>query len=78
MYFDETVPDDNVTVPDFALMHRQQASDAAGQLGLYILVTGNDEISPHVTVISQDIPAGTSVPRGTTVTLHFADTKAAD
>ncbi len=78
VYFGEAPPDESVSVPDFLSMHRQQASDAAGQLGLYILVTGNDEISPNVTVTAQSIAAGTSVPKGTTVTLHFADTKAAD
>ena len=77
-YFGEPTPEETVSVPDFSKMHRQQASEAAGKLGLYILITGNDEISPNVTVTWQDIPAGTTVKRGTTVTLRFSDTKAAD
>ena len=74
----EEVAEQTVEVPDFAGMHRQQAADAAGMLGLYVLVSGNPEIAPHVTVTAQDIPAGTAVPVGTTITLTFTDTKAAD
>lgn len=65
-----------VTVPDFTGMTRQQASDAAGMLGIYILVTGND--SMDATVTAQSEPKDTQVPVGTTVKLEFADTKAAD
>ena len=67
-----------VTVPDFAGMHRDQAADAAGKLGLYLLITGNPEVSPNVTVTNQDIPAGTQVSQGSTVTLEFTDTAARD
>jgi formate C-acetyltransferase len=59
-------------------MTRQQASDAAGTLGLYILVTGNTEVSPNVTVTSQSEPKDTMVPGGTTITLTFTDTTARD
>ena len=78
LYMGEEVPEEMVEVPDFMGMNRQQASDAAGKLGLYILVTGNDEISPSVTVTDQGTAAKASVPRGTTIRLKFADTKAAD
>ena len=78
LYLGEPAPDTPVTVPDFYGMTRQQASDAAGALGLYILVSGNQEISTAVTVTAQNIPAGTSVSPGTTVKLEFTDTKAAD
>jgi beta-lactam-binding protein with PASTA domain len=67
-----------VKVPDFSGLNRAGATEAAGKLGLYILVTGNTEISPNVTVTAQDIPAGTEVPRGTTITLHFTDTTSRD
>jgi transcription elongation GreA/GreB family factor len=59
-------------------MHRQQASDAAGALGIYIQITGNTEISNRVTVTAQSVPAGTQVPVGTTVKLEFKDTQAVD
>ena len=67
-----------VTLPDFTGMHRQQAADAAGRLGLYILVTGNQELSPQVTVTAQKPAKDTQVPMGTTITLEFADTAAKD
>ncbi len=78
LYMDEVPEQQTVTVPNFIGMHRQQASDAALAEGLYILVSGNTEISPAVTVTRQDIPAGTQVSRGTTIKLEFTDTKAAD
>ncbi len=65
-----------VTVPDFSGMTRQQASDAAGLLGLYILVAGNDAMDALVT--AQSYAKDTQVPVGTTIKLEFADTKAAD
>ena len=78
LYFGENPAPRLVEVPDFSGMHRQQASDAAGELGLYIRVTGNTDAVPHVTVTRQNIPAGTQVETGTTVTLEFTDTQAAD
>ena len=65
-------------VPDFTGMNRQQASDAAGKAGLYILVAGNDRIDAGVVVTEQSEPKNTEVPVGSTVRLTFADTKAAD
>ena len=48
LFLGQTPEPETVKVPDFYGMNRQQASDAAGALGLYILVTGNDEISTGV------------------------------
>ncbi len=67
---------DTVTVPDFSGMTRAQASDAALNAGLYILVAGNSEISPDVKAMAQSLSPGTQVPRGTTLRIEFADTKA--
>ena len=78
LYFGEEPPEAPVQVPDFAGMNRQQAADAAGNLGLYLLIAGNDDPDPAVTVLEQSIPAGETVPRGTTVKLTFADTRASD
>ncbi len=78
LYLDQTPEAQSVPVPDFSGMNRQQASDAAGKLGLYILVTGNTDLSPAVTVTGQSIPPGQLAAPGTTVTLEFTDTKAAD
>ena len=77
LYLGEEMPDTMVTVPDFSGMNRQKASDEAGKLGIYILVAGNDQVAPTVTVAAQDIPAGTQVPLGTTIKLTFTDNKAA-
>ena len=78
LYFGEEPTEATVTVPDFVGMTRQQASDAAGALGLYILPKGNLEISPQVTATRQSVSAGTQVRVGTTIELEFTDTKAAD
>ncbi len=78
LYLDEPVPQRTVSVPDFLGMNRQQASDAAGELGLYILVTGNDQICPEVTVTAQSHAKDTQVSVGTTITLEFTDTAARD
>jgi stage V sporulation protein D (sporulation-specific penicillin-binding protein) len=76
LYLGDAVPEETAEVPDFTGMNRQQASDAAGLLGLYILPTGNQAVSPSVTVTAQNIAPKTKVPVGTTIRLEFADTKA--
>ncbi len=78
LYFGEDVETASVKVPDFQGLNRQQASDLAGSLGLYILATGNQDISPGVTVTAQSIAKDTQVPPGTTIQLEFADTKVSD
>ena len=78
LYLGQSPEPETVKVPDFTGMNRQQASDEAGKLGLYILVTGNDEISARVTVTAQSVPKDTAVPVGTTITLEFTDTAARD
>ncbi len=67
-----------VQVPDFSGMNRQQAADAAGKLGLYVLAAGNGEVSPTVTAVSQSISPESTVPAGTSITIHFLDTAARD
>ena len=78
LYLGEEPSEALITVPDFLGMTRQQASDAAGALGLYILPKGNLDISPGVTATVQSVAAGTQVSPGTTIQLEFTDTKAAD
>ncbi len=78
VYLGETPENRSVEVPDFKGMNRQQASDTAGKLGLYILVTGNREVSGTVTVTAQSEAPGTQVPAGTTITLTFTDTTVVD
>ena len=78
LYLGEEPEKKTVTVPDFTGMNRQQAADAAGSLRLYILIAGNQEISHGVTVTAQSIAPETEVSTGTTITLTFTDTAAAD
>ena len=78
VYLGEKPEEISVEVPDFIGMNRLQAAEAAEELGLYILVTGSDEISTNVVVTLQDTPAGTNVPVGTTIQLQFTDTGARD
>ncbi len=78
LYSDSAPEDKMVSVPDFSGLNRQQASDLAGELGLYILVSGNSSVDTGVVVIQQSEAAGTEVAVGTTVRLTFADTQAKD
>ena len=78
LYLGEEPPQRLAQMPDFSGMNRQQATDTAGKLGIYVRAIGNTGISPTVTVTGQDIPSQTLVEVGTTVTLEFKDTKAKD
>lgn len=73
LYLGEEPENRLVTVPDFTGMNRQQAAEAAGKAGLFLIPQGNLEISPGVTVIAQNIEPEKPVPSGTTVTLEFTD-----
>ena len=78
LYFGDTPEQRTAAVPDFTGMNRQQAAEAAGKLGLYILAEGNKELSPSVIVTAQSVPKDTKVPVGTTINLTFADTSVQD
>ncbi len=78
VYMGAAPEEKTVRVPDFSGMNRQQASDAAGALGLYVLVSGNLSADPNVTVTAQSITAGTEVKIGTTIRLEFLDTDIRD
>ena len=78
LYLGEDFLPEQVQIPDFSGMHRQQAAETAGKLGIYLQITGNDSLSHQVTVTAQNLPAGTQVPAGTTVILEFTDTEARD
>ena len=75
VYLGEKNVQQPVKVPDFSGMTRQQASDAAGLLGLYILPKGNLELTPTVKAVAQSVPAGAELQTGATVTITFSDTK---
>ena len=75
VYLGENAGAQTVKMPDFSGMTRQQASDAAGLLGLYILPKGNTEVAAHIKAVAQSVPAGTQVQTGTTVSVTFTDIK---
>ena len=78
LYLGEDSGEAQVEVPDFVGMTCQQASDAAGKLGLYIQITGNPGLETHITVTDQSIAKNSLVPVGTTICLTFTDTQARD
>jgi len=78
LYMGETAESENVTVPDFIGMTRQQAVDNAGKLGLYIQIAGNTGLEQTVKVTYQSIEMNSSVPPGTTIRLEFTDQAARD
>ena len=78
LYLGEETDAQTVPVPNFIGMNRQQASDAALSSGLYILVTGNPENSPDVTVTAQSVVPNEILPRGSTITLEFTNTTVRD
>lgn len=78
VYMGERPEQRTAQVPDFTGMTRQQASDTAGLLGLYILVKGNTDVSPSIKVTAQSLPPKMETAVGTTIELTFTDTKAAD
>ena len=78
LYFGENAPEDKIQVPDFSDMTLVAALNRASQNGLYMLVTGVNQDAWNVVITHQDIPAGTMVDRGTTITVEFTDTTADD
>jgi len=78
LYFGDVPENRQVEVPDFTGMNRQQASDTAGKIGLYILVSGNTSLDSHVTAVTQSVSPGTVVSVGTTIKVEFVDTKVGD
>ena len=78
LYLGEEALQEQTEVPNFLGMNRQQAADLAASAGLYILVAGNSQIDPAVTVAKQSLAAGTTVARGSTIELTFTDNSASD
>jgi len=78
LYKGAEAPTDKVTVPDFKGMSVTEANNAAVNAGLYLQSKGSDKTSGTVSVTYQDIPADTTVDRGTTVTVEFTDHSAQD
>ena len=67
-----------VKVPSFLGLNRQQAGDLAGSLGLQMIIKGNNQILPGVVVTAQEEAENTWVLEGTAITLEFTDRTAPD
>ena len=78
LYTDASMPTGLVTVPSLMGLTATEATQKLNDLGLYLQAKGTDSTARHVLVTGQDIPAGTQVELGTTVTLLFADTNDRD
>jgi stage V sporulation protein D (sporulation-specific penicillin-binding protein) len=75
LYLGEGVPE-SVTVPDFTGMTPSRAAEIAAEGGVILHHAGNQD--PSAQVQHQDIPPGTAVEPGCTVTITFTDPLAHD
>ena len=78
LYTDDSMPTDQVRVPDLQGMTVAQANRAISEAGLYMQAKGADSTGSHVVVATQDVDAGVFVTRGTMITVTFTDTTAQD
>ena len=78
LYTDDSMPTDQVSVPNLKGLTVAQANEALADAGLYLQAKGADSNASHVIVTSQDIAEGTPVARGTMITVTFTDTTAMD
>ena len=78
IYLGESLPEKQVAVPDFTGMTVAQAADAAAAAGLFLLPSGNPDLTLPLKVLTQSVSPGTTVERGSTLTIKFTDTQARD
>mgnify|MGYP004464505089 FL=1 len=78
LYMGAEKPTSTVTVPDFVGYAPADVNWLANNAGVYVQAKGTNLTENYVTVTYQDIPAGTEVERGTTITMEFTDHTALD
>lgn len=78
LYTDDSMPTDQVVVPNLLGMTVAEANKAVSNAGLYMQAKGTDSTASHVIASTQDIDAGVAVNRGTMITVTFIDTTATD
>ena len=78
LYMGAEKPEEYVTVPDFAGYSAKDVDWLANNAGLYIQAHGTNLTQTYVTATYQDIEPGTTVKKGTTVTVEFTDHTALD
>ena len=78
LYTDDSMPTDQVTVPDLSGLTVAQANQALADCGLYLQAKGVDSSASYVIAAQQDIDPGVQVARGTMIVVTFIDTTATD
>ena len=78
LYTDDSMPTDQVTVPDLSGLTVAQANQALADCGLYMQAKGVDSSASYVITAQQDIDPGVQVARGTMIVVTFIDTTATD
>ena len=78
LYTDDSMPTDQVTVPDLSGLTVAQAHQALADCGLYMQAKGVDSSASYVIAAQQDIDPGVQVARGTMIVVTFIDTTATD
>ena len=78
LYTDDSMPTDQVTVPDLSGLTVAQANQALADCGLYMQAKGVDSSASYVIAAQQDIDPGVQVARGTMIVVTFIDTTATD
>ena len=74
LYTDDSAPSDTVTVPDVIGKSGIVVNKLVLNAGLNIKITGVGIENENAVAAKQDIAPGTQVPRGTLLTVDFADT----
>ena len=78
LYTDDSMPTDQVTVPNLKGLTVAQANRVLADCGLYMQAKGVDSTASYVVASQQDIAPGTQVARGTMIVVTFIDTTAND
>ncbi len=78
LYTDDSAPSDTVTVPDVIGKSGIVVNKLVLNAGLNIKITGVGIENENAVAAKQDIAPGTQVPRGTLLTVDFADTTLQD
>ena len=79
LYMGEQLHEVTVTVPNVIMMSPEKANKTLTDAGLYMMPTGAIKSrASTITAISQSVPAGTKVKRGTVIEVGFLDTDVGD
>jgi beta-lactam-binding protein with PASTA domain len=72
------MPEGKIRVPSLYGLSPGEVTQTLNDLGLYLQAKGTDSTAWHVLATKQDIPPGTEVERGSTISVTFTDTKDLD